>query len=220
MANVQETAQNARSQALEQELARARREIADLRNQNTQNAARIEAMTPVKILPRDDQPFYEIVNEPFYSPEGILYAVGARFRDLTGTIIPSDSFLPLNEAAHKRVMDWRMTLPEEDDTPSTDSILEAALEVSPLDDAGNRLAEAEYKAAVVKQAILRRNEKKGVKREPDDVALPNAIRAGQQIPMMTNVRKSAGERPRPFGPRMVEVDTQASGSALMRALEG
>lgn len=221
MSNIQQHVENTKTQAIETELNRARRENAELKARLEEANRSVDALTPVRILPENEQPFYEVINAPYYSADGLLYEVGSRFRDLTGTIIPSESFLALNEPAKQRVSDWLMSLPDGDETPNTDAILEAAMEVNPFNDDGSRVAEAEYKAAVVKQAILKKNEKKGPSHDPKKEAFAGATRNPAHAPMMTNMRKNAHEKPK-LAPRTIErveeTAGQTSGSRLMNSL--
>ena len=219
--NAAKHAENARIAHLEKQLADARRQIADRESQLAEAGQQLEALAPISILPDDKQPFYEIVNAPYFSPDNILYEIGSRFRDLTGTIIPSESFLPLNEPAHKRVADWLMSLPEAGETPNLDAILEAATELSPLNDDGTKKAKEEFAAELVRHAMRKKAEGLGIKHDPAKEAARGVTRDPRKAPMMMNMKRTADDRPAQRTPRMVQrVDTNSGvgGRALMDSL--
>jgi hypothetical protein len=211
---------DARVEALERELAHAQRALSETRGQLARTTEQLEATLPIPILPIEEQPFYEVVEAAVYTADNYYYPVGSRFRDKTGTMIPSASFMPLNGPAEKRVREWRASLPDGDETPNTDAILDAAYEISPFDAEGNLKAEAVYKASLVKLAIEKRNERKNVRHDPAKTALPGSHRHPSAVPMMTGMRKSFTEPVRRAAPLAERVDQPASASdALMKSLE-
>lgn len=104
----------------------------------SQRNQELEAAATGGILPMEDQPVYEIINSPqgFFSADCVFYPEGAQFVDLTGSIIPNETFLPLNRAAEIKMDQWLQSLPSQTRTPPIDHILEAAMQLR--DHSGDR----------------------------------------------------------------------------------
>ena len=208
----------AANEALRKEVDDLRRAYQETASERDEAAELIRVSLPANILAEEDQPFYEVIENPYYSPENILYEVGSRFRDLTGTIIPCESFRALNESAVDRINQWRMTLPDGDETPSMDQVYEAMLEVPSFDESGNKIPEADYKAAVMRAAIIAKNGKKGDQYRLPKTAMPGSTDFGprKSPPQMTNMRQRPKEAPLSVL-RMLERESPAP-SAVRRLL--
>ena len=142
------------------------------------------------ILPQEDQPVYEIINSPqgFFSPDCVFYPEGARFVDLTGSLSPNETFLPLNRAAEIKLDEWERSLPSQTRTPPIDLILEAAMQLR--DHTGDRQS---FFTDIMKKSLdLAAQQGKRVE-------VTNPITRGfkhNDVPLMTNSRFNGQDRAR------------------------
>ena len=150
----------------------------------------LEAAATGGILPEEDQPAYEVINSPqgFFSPDCVFYPEGARFVDLTGSLIPNETFLPLNRAAEQRLLDWEQSLPSQTRTPPIDLILEAAMQLR--DHTGDRQS---FFTDIMKKSLDLASAA-GAR-----VQVSNPITRGVKqtdVPLMTNSRFNGQDRAR------------------------
>lgn len=156
---------------------------AKLKQLERENAKLKSLPTPLAPLPLDEQPEYEVVNGLVYTADNQQLPPGVTFRDLYGTMIPSEATLPLNDAAKRRYAEWQRTLPAEGDIPMLDHMLEAAVSMR-----GSDLAGPDWQKAVLARAI---DIKHGPAAQRPRVAL--APHRPTDAPLMTNVRMKGRE---------------------------
>lgn len=151
---------------------------AKLKQLERENAKLKSLPAPLQPLPLDEQPEYEVVNGLVFTADLQQMPPGIKFRDIYGTMIPSEATLPLNEPAKRRYAEWQRTLPAEGDIPMLDHMLEAAVAMRNSD-----LAGPDFQKALLARAI---DIKHGGSTQRPRVAL--APHRPTDAPLMTNVR--------------------------------
>ena len=195
--------------AIERRLEALERQNAALAKRNNELETALAASEP---LPEDERPVYEIVNEAYYSPDDIYYPVGAQFTDVTGTIIPSEAMVPLNEPAKARMRDWLESLPASRKTPPIELIIQAATELRPRDgEATPNLAD--FNKAVLERALsLALDGSKATPSAGRQVTMP--AKPGN-VPLMSNTRIN-NRQIITKGPRFTELRQEAVAPADKR----
>lgn len=82
-------------------------EFAELRSQFAALAGKYDELKQatggVTLLPADEVPIYEIGEGSYYSPDDAFYPPGVQIEDITGSIVPNEQMIPLNEPAERRM---------------------------------------------------------------------------------------------------------------------
>lgn len=148
----------------------------------SQRNQELESAAAGGVLPEEEQPVYEIINSPqgFFSADCVFYPEGAQFVDLTGSIIPNETFLPLNRAAERHMTAWLESLPSQTRTPPIDQILEAAMQLRNME--GDR---SEFSLAVMHRAIDLATKQGSKISISEPITRPVKL---TNVPMMTNSR--------------------------------
>ncbi len=160
-----------------------------------------QATGGVTLLPPEEVPIYEIGEGGYYSPDDVLYPAGVQIEDITGSIIPNEQMIPLNEAAERRMAAYLQSLPRGGNTPSHELIIEAAAMVLPAFNAAGRdplEARTELHSAILEQAMRLRMKQTGMLPGDDSPRIPLRMPQRQgPVPMMSNTRirqTDAGDR--------------------------
>jgi hypothetical protein len=177
--------------ATAEDVAALRRQLADLTDAYSGLKAATGGLT---ILQPDETPVYELT-QPWYSPDDVYYPAGTQVEDVTGSIVPNEFMVPLNEAAEDRMTEYLQRLPTQG-TPNLEFIIQAAMELRPREGDDPRLA-AEYNARVLERAMMLKFKAEGrLAPEPGDrprlpVRMP--VRQGE-TPIMPNTNIRQGDR--------------------------
>ena len=146
----------------------------------------------VTLLAPEEVPIYEIGEGGYYSPDDVLYPPGVQIEDITGSIIPNEQMIPLNDAAERRMAAYLKSLPAGGQTPSHELIIEAAAMVLPAYNASGRdplEAKAELQRQILDQAVRLRMKQNGMLPGNADPRLQvrSPHRVGP-VPLMSNTR--------------------------------
>ena len=79
-----------------------------------------QATGGVELLAPEEVPIYEIGEGGYYSADDVLYPAGIQIEDVTGSIVPNEQMIPLNEAAERRMQAYLETLPQAGMMPGND----------------------------------------------------------------------------------------------------
>jgi hypothetical protein len=155
-----------------------------------------QATGGVTLLAPEETPIYEIGEGGYYSADDVLYPAGVQIEDITGTIIPNEQMIPLNDAAERRMTSMLQSLPRGGNTPSHELIIEAAAMVLPAYDASGKdpfEAKAELQKQILDQAMRLRMKQVGML--PGDDSPRLAVRGARTgpVPMMSNTRIRQGD---------------------------
>lgn len=162
-------------------------------------AEKIAGQQP-QILPPGEAPVYELAS-PYYSPDDVFYPEGAQFEDITGTIVPNESMIPLNAAAERRVTEWLARQPSKTRTPPLELIMQAAMELRPKEGV-QELPVEEFMKSVMNRAIERHCANLGIK--ADDAPRSVTRRPDANVPLMSNtkINNQVGSGQRPAATRL------------------
>jgi hypothetical protein len=151
--------------------ARAAAAEAEVRRLQAENAAQAErlavveaaaeqlaAEAPVRPLPEDEQPMYELT-APYFSADCVLYQEGTIIRDMYGNMGLNEFMVPLNEPAEIAMDAYQASLPG-GGTPSLDAIIDSAYAANP-DRTDDPHAKAAFHAKVLEGALLRKYQAEG-----------------------------------------------------------
>lgn len=150
-----------------------------------------EATGGVTLLAPQEVPIYEIGEGGYYSPDDVLYPAGVQIEDITGSIIPNEQMIPLNEPAERRLEAYLRSLPQGGHTPSHELIIEAAAMVLPSYDASGKdplEAKAALQHAILDQAMRLRMKQQGMLPDNASPRLPVRGQRPGPVPMMSNTR--------------------------------
>ncbi len=148
----------------------------------------------ITLLAPEETPVYELT-APWYSPDDVYYPAGTQVEDITGSIIPNENMVPLNEAAELRMEEYLARLPHQG-TPPMEYIIEAAMQLRPREGDDPRLLAA-YHGEVLKHAMVLKAKSEGrIAPEPGDrPRLPLRMPTRQSdAPIMSNTRIRQGDR--------------------------
>ena len=155
-----------------------------------------QATGGVELLAPEEVPIYEIGEGGYYSADDVLYPAGIQIEDVTGSIVPNEQMIPLNEAAERRMQAYLETLPQAGTTPSHELIIEAASMVLPSFDASGKdplEARAELQKQILDQAMRLRMKQAGMMPGNDQHRLAVRPHRAGPVPMMSNTRIREGE---------------------------
>ena len=155
-----------------------------------------QATGGVTLLSPEEVPIYEIGEGSYYSADDVLYPPGVQIEDLTGTIVPNENMIPLNEPAERRMSEMLQSLPRGGNTPSHELIIEAASMVLPAFDPAGKdplEARAELQRMILDQAMRLRMKQVGMLPGEASQHLPVRPPRSGPVPMMSNTRIRQGD---------------------------
>ncbi len=170
------------------------REFAELRQQLLALTGKYnelkQATGGVTLLAPEEVPVYEIGPGGYYSPDDVLYPPGVQIEDITGSIIPNEDMIPLNDAAERRMAAYLASLPRTGSGPVKAELwIEATAAVLPtFNGAGMSPVErdAELHRLVLAQVQRIRAHEMGLTDAP--MRLPVRAPRSGPVPLMSNSR--------------------------------
>lgn len=163
-------------------------DIAALKQELEALRSQIRGIAPKMAQPENQMPEYEIINEPYFSPDCIWWPIGAQFTDISGRIIPNASMLPLNKAAEERVRLWQQSLPIERNAPTVDYLIEAAFQNRPRHGEQD-MDKAQFQRAMLESAITMMQKDRGIapaaEPQPRMTTMPSRP---DGVPLMSNTK--------------------------------